>query len=229
MTNQLGSRATEGSPQPARDTRPRRRRFTFVELLVVIAIIVGLAAILLPPLPSLQVSRLRRLPKDQQEAIADLNRRGVYIWLGDDEGEIVAEARGPPMNGNDLRALGRLPLLLDAQFSGVDIADDDLKSLSKQTKRRLSLANTSITDEGLRHLGNCRQLRYVDLSGTRITGTGLKHLLPLRALVGLSVRNCPINDEGRIVLARLRESGILILHDTCSPDAGRRNNGAPTQ
>ena len=158
MTNPVPSRTTEGSPQPGGNARPGRRRFTLVELLVVIAIIVGLVAILLPPLPSLQVSRLRQLPKDQQAAIADLNQRGVYVWLGNDDGEIVAETRRSPMNGNDLRALDRLPMLVDAEFSGDDIVDDDLKMLTSQTKlRRLSLAGTAITDEGHAALARLRQ------------------------------------------------------------------------
>lgn len=247
MTNPVPSRTTEGSPQPGGNARSGRRRLTLVELLVVIAIIVGLVAFLLPPLPSLQVSRLRQLPKDQQAAIADLNQRGVYVWLGNDDGEIVAETRRSPMNGKDLRALVRLPMLVDAEFSGDDIVDDDLKTLTSQTKLlRLSLAGTAITDEGLRHLANCRQLRYVNLSGTQITGTGLKYLLPLKALMvldldstplsgntlhvltelpkfgRLSVRNCPITAEGHVALARLRQCGILVLNDASSPDSSPR-------
>ena len=100
---------------------------------------------------------------------------------------------------------------------------------------------------------NCRQLRYVNLSGTQITGTGLKYLLPLKALMvldldstplsgntlhvltelpkfgRLSVRNCPITDEGHVALARLRQCGILVLNDASSPDSSPRSERGHAQ
>ncbi|HUT10724.1 MAG TPA: hypothetical protein VMY42_09525, partial [Thermoguttaceae bacterium] len=56
------------------------------------------------------------------------------------------------------------------------------------------LRNTRITDDGLRHLSEMRNLRFLDLSRTAVTGGGLGQLQGLSALRSLKLENTHLRD-----------------------------------
>ena len=86
-------------------------------------------------------------------------------------------------------------------------ASDDslavLKKLGAKIKRNaqgevvdVSLANESVTDEGLAHLKGLNSLKELDLGGTSISDDGLVHLKGLKKLEGLFLGGNLVSPEG---------------------------------
>ena len=69
-----------------------------------------------------------------------------------------------------LTLLDGLPNLEQIQLAGCDIADQDLKHLSKLIRLQgIGLSNTGITDAGLKYLEELPLLNYIDRDRTQIT------------------------------------------------------------
>lgn len=93
-------------------------------------------------------------------------------------------------------------------------ADRDLKLVRTiPTLRKLSLAGSAITDQGLKHLQGT-QLAALDLSHTLITNDGLATLTTLEALEQLQLNSTPITQQGLLALQRLPKLKTLSL-DGC--------------
>lgn len=104
--------------------------------------------------------------------------------------------------------LGNTNRAVDACGSGISLseaADDDVHrdpgdegpKLARALGRisRLSLAETSVTDQGLAPLAGMTTIKNLDLSSTRIKGPGLAHLHGLDLQV-LSLNGNAIDDDG---------------------------------
>lgn len=66
-------------------------------------------------------------------------------------------------------------------LAGTEVGDPAVQSISTLPVAWLNLNNTKITDDGLLHLRDQRQLRIVTVSGTRVTRPGIqaiRHSLP---------------------------------------------------
>lgn len=67
--------------------------------------------------------------------------------------------------------------------------------------RELDLANTRVTDAGLRHLEKVPSLETLDLTGTQVTDAGLRQLARLPGLRYLDLCQTRVTSEG---VARLQ-------------------------
>ena len=84
----------------------------------------------------------------------------------------------------------------------------------------LGLHGTSITDDGLVHLGQLKHLKSLNLTATKINGAGLAHLAALDSLHYLILNATSIKDESLKHLANLPSLENLELLKTGISDAG---------
>lgn len=95
-------------------------------------------------------------------------------------------------------------VLTHLEIDRTPITDDGLKHL-KQIKEldSLDLEFTAITDAGLSHISHMTSLKKLDLEGTKITDAGLKHLRKMKKLTALDLRN---TDVSRTAADKLRKA-----------------------
>jgi hypothetical protein len=120
---------------------------------------------------------------------------------------------------------------LDFSFQGKAFDDETLARFVKRYGDQvwgLSLANTSVTDAGLRHLADLHHIKKLaigntdprqglpgaDLSPTKVTDLGLIHLNSLTTLSSLHLGRLPITDAGLDAVKDLPNLGGLYLDRT---------------
>lgn len=128
--------------------------------------------------------------------------RGARIKALDLSDTVVTE--------RDLRRLKRVPGLKSLSLCGVSVGesvlgDDMLRHIGQLGELRvLSLIATQTTDQGLRHLQNLSNLEELYLFATDVTDTGLEQLRNFKRLRVLTVP-CEIGDAGMEQIAPLKE------------------------
>src|SRR5262249_20881252 len=75
----------------------------------------------------------------------------------------------------------------------------------------LILTFTQVTDEGMKHLADCKQLRILWVASTAITDKGLQHLGKCQDLQSLSLDRTKVSDEGLKHLGRIKHLHYLAL------------------
>ena len=104
-----------------------------------------------------------------------------------------------------LSKVSQLPKLGELWMGSSDITDNGLRHLTRCSQlRKFSAASTDITDRGLIFLGKLKSLRYLDLANTQLTNDGLEHLKTLRNLEELYLWGEQITDEGMLHLSYLK-------------------------
>jgi hypothetical protein len=84
-----------------------------------------------------------------------------------------------PKNVGDIAAerLGHLPQLRAVSLSESAVTDEGLRHISRLAHLRvLELVETGVSDTGLRHLEGLKQLETLNVSGTNVTGDGVRRL-----------------------------------------------------
>ena len=117
-----------------------------------------------------------------------------------------------------LRGMTRLRRLSLAETDVTDSRLEELQGLSSLTV--LNLARTQIGDRGLEKLSRLRALQSVDLSETDISDRGLEPLMQLPHLQELDLSGTQIGDEGLLHLIRCAGLTRLDLSSTRVTDAG---------
>ena len=84
----------------------------------------------------------------------------------------------------------------------------------------LQLANTQVTDAGLVHLKDLRELQFLSLDDTKVTDAGLVHVKDLQGLERLYLVNTQVTDAGLVHLKNLKGLRWLALNETQVTDAG---------
>ena len=84
----------------------------------------------------------------------------------------------------------------------------------------LSLWNTQVTANGLKHLGGLSQLQWLDLASTKVTDAGLEHLRDLTNLQTLDLGRTQVTDDGLQHLNALTQLQTLDLMRTFVTDVG---------
>ena len=135
-------------------------------------------------------------PYDQWEPISKLSK--VDAHLGRDPAGVVTEVvfPQPTTTDDDLRPLAAFPQL-----------------------ESVNLRHTSITDQGLLHLGTLANLKSLDLPPT-ITDDGLALIRGHGGLEHLILSGTGITDAGAQCLSQCRQLRTLVLLGTAITDAG---------
>jgi Leucine-rich repeat (LRR) protein len=100
-----------------------------------------------------------------------------------------------------LQLLGHMPNLERLNLRRVLVGDSLAEGVMRFKLTFLSLDDSRLTDEGLRHIGQITTLRELSLNHTRITDAGLRHLTGLKDLERLYVGD-----------TRVTRSGCAMLH-----------------
>jgi len=100
-----------------------------------------------------------------------------------------------------------------------DAALDSLKGVSEQLVW-LNLANTAVTDGGLKALAGMKNLRRLHLEKTGVGDEGLASLKGLGELQYVNLYGTKVSDKGLAVLAGLKKLKNVYLWQTSVTDAG---------
>lgn len=165
----------------------------------------------------------------EREALLQLAQLGAQITLNSERSASEVSLASKPVGDAELELLEGLTALEDLDLSGTDVTDAGLVHLSDlENLRSLNLADglmkpSNLTDEGLQHFKNLRQLEELVLSGAKITDAGLEQLAPLKNLKRLYLFDTRITDAGLEHLEGLRELEILRVGRTAvTPEAAEQ-------
>jgi len=124
---------------------------------------------------------------------------------------------------------GAMPLaantnLLSVNFSlaGAKIDDAALESLKGVSEQLvwLNLANTSVTDAGLKSLAGFKNLRRLHLEKTGVGDAGVESLKGLAELQYLNLYSTKVTDKGLASISGLKKLKNVYLWQTAVTDAG---------
>jgi uncharacterized membrane protein/mono/diheme cytochrome c family protein len=124
-------------------------------------------------------------PADEK-VVGELKKMGVIVLPVDAESNYLSISFVNRRSASDPEV--SLLLKLKAQIIWLDLArttisDEGMKSIGQlAVLRRLSLQNTSITDQGVATLASLANLQYLNLAGSKISDKGLSHLSTLKSL-----------------------------------------------
>lgn len=181
------------------------------------------------------LSSLAQTTSDEAEAIAEIQRMGGTVTVGEEPGkETISVEFGYRRQGwsmcDDLALfrprftdavlvnLRQLPRLESLNLADTDAGLESLRGLREL--RELRLRDMQVTDAGLRHLQGLTNLTSLDLSHTQVTDDGLQYLKALGELRELHLRKAPVMDAGLEHLRGLANLRLLDLSDTQVTDAG---------
>ena len=102
------------------------------------------------------------------------------------------------IQNNNIVPLKHLKHVTHLWLSGTEVNDDGLAHIAGYGElERLYLGGAvKITDNGLRHVGNLRNLRFLGIVYTKATNAGMVHLRKLSRLEEINVAGTKISDAG---------------------------------
>lgn len=120
---------------------------------------------------------------------------------------------GNRLTDHGLEQLKGLKKLQTLEVSGNDISDAGLVHLQGLTElKNLSvLGSVKITDKGMAHLAEFKNLEKLKMGGTKLTGSGLVHLKELNKLRELDLSHNEINDKELVHLKDVKSLKKLDL------------------
>ncbi len=101
---------------------------------------------------------------------------------------------------------------------GSSLTDDSLSEVPSDTIC-LSLENAPITDNGIKRLKNCENLKCIDLDGTKITDESLKTISEMKSVEELWLEQTSITSEGLKHLNKLPKLKFISLEYCEIPQA----------
>ena len=175
--------------------------------------------------PGFQVNRANR----QKRAVAEIQAMlgvATYDYERDGSGNSIANAEPPgprwlrKLIGDDyFCGVAIVDLTYDYRRRnqlGLSVDDNWLRCLgSLPSVHKLEIGHArDVTDAGLVHLRDLKQLRMLYLYDTNVTGTGFIHLANLPHLAGLDLRWAPLTHDGIVGIKQLEHLEVLGLAET---------------
>src|SRR5262249_33110768 len=135
---------------------------------------------------------------DSIKSLEDFKKKGAYF--SDDDKKPVTFINLKEMNIKG-PALVHLKSVADSltglDLDGTPITDEGLVHVAElKNLETLSLNRTRISDAGLQHLQGLNKLKKLNLGRTQLTGPGLQYLKGLNELKQLSLEKTQIGDAG---------------------------------
>lgn len=199
-------------------TRNRRWQFSISSLLVV----TFLASVMLS-LFAVKRESFRR----QQAGLAQLQPFAPSVnWELRNVVELSFTRGTEEIHDSTLPLLSPFKKLRQLDLCGSGITDDGLGKLAELRMKNLEslyLSHTSVTSDGLAHLGRIPSLVDLVLAHTRVTDMELRQLLCLSRLRQLDLKGTDISDEGLRVLSEHPNLDKLTVSNTPITDAGLKH------
>jgi hypothetical protein len=124
----------------------------------------------------------------------------------------IEEVEVCPDQRSGIETLCRTGKITSFDLSGwltLSVEDADLESLRLSPRlRKINLARSAVTDDGMRHLAALANLRELSLWRTAITNAGIAELTGLKKLESLSLSQTAVSDDGLrsvALMKRLRD------------------------
>ncbi len=140
------------------------------------------------------------------------------------------DGANPPENAPQRSTLERLfsspssqarPRAIFVRMGGEGISNDSLALLRDfPDLEGISITNSIIDDDGLRHLSGLQRLKRLRIIRSRIRGPGLESIAALPELSLLNLGTSPVEDTGIAVLRQAPELKNLILRSPNVTDLG---------
>jgi len=128
--------------------------------------------------------------------------------------------RDAPVRGVGLSALKGSPLGT-LQLRRSSLSNDGMKHLGQLTRLHdLDVSNTAIGDEGIRQLVNLKGLSSLNLSNTQVTGASLRHLGELPNLKTLDLSDTQISDVDLDQLIEIMQLEFVYVTNTQITETG---------
>jgi hypothetical protein len=119
------------------------------------------------------------------------------------------------LSSEQLSAILCFPTVRCLYLSEAEISEAQLAEIATLPSLAiLNLGGSTISDEGVRHLGAMRSLRCLDLARTKISDRALEYLEPLRELEVLDLDGTNVTDDGVRHLTGCRSLRCLRLGHT---------------
>eukprot|EP00526_Cylindrotheca_closterium_P006869 CAMPEP_0113605442 /NCGR_PEP_ID=MMETSP0017_2-20120614/2331_1 /TAXON_ID=2856 /ORGANISM="Cylindrotheca closterium" /LENGTH=743 /DNA_ID=CAMNT_0000513935 /DNA_START=1382 /DNA_END=3613 /DNA_ORIENTATION=+ /assembly_acc=CAM_ASM_000147 len=113
------------------------------------------------------------------------------------------------------------PNLVSLDLADTDLSDSGMRHLAKFTKlKRLSLFYCNVSNTGLRHLGQLTALESLNLDSRDIGDEGLYHLRHLKNLKALDIFSGRITDSGCSMISKIKSLESLELCGGLISDLG---------
>jgi hypothetical protein len=162
-----------------------------------------------PVLFTLLLSAIGSYPAyaDDAEIAEALKDKGVKVTAAKGVVTTVAIADGKKLTDEDFGRIAKFAHLKSLDV-GSGLTDERLALLAGLAELEYLQTNLAqVTDDGLKPLAKCRNLRYLKFfhPGPSFSGAGLAHLADLPQLQSLTVAGSPaFNDDGMAAVARLK-------------------------
>ena len=130
------------------------------------------------------------------KAIEAAGGRVYRISAADTAREVSFALSDKPVSDEHLKDLGGLGEVIWLNLANTKITNDGLKHLKGLPLKKLHLEKTGIGDEGLKHVKGFKDLEYLNLYATKVSDAGLKHLVGLKNLKKLYVWQSKVTEDG---------------------------------
>ena len=153
--------------------------------------------------------------QDIAQAIKKLTELGVPLQK-DPKGDVRwIEAKKGELKDESMGLLPCLPKLEWLEIANSVLSQEGMKHLGKCTAlKRLYIHDISLEGEELAWISNLKQLESLSLQRTQIDGGFLKHLNTIDSLKVLNLSGNSITDEDMAQIARFKNLEVLALADT---------------
>jgi len=125
------------------------------------------------------------------------------------------------MSKGSMKLIGKMKNLTELDMSDCDLKDPWLKYISHLPLRKLSLAGTNASDDGMKYVAKITTLQDLALYDTGVSGKSLPTLEPLTGLHKLDIQGCKVTDEdiaplkSFTTLTSLNLSGTYLSDKSC--------------
>ena len=137
---------------------------------------------------------------NEQTAIENIKKNGGTVRsvaANDNSKEIDFHLSGKDLTDEQLADVTQVEEVIWLNLKDTKITDAGLKHLANlKNLKKLHLERTAVTDEGLANLSELSNLNYLNLYGTKVTDAGLEKLTNLKNLKQLYLWESGVSEDG---------------------------------
>ena len=169
--------------------------------------------------PTVRAQNQKESSRRQTEIIAKIETAGgrvMQISSADPTREVSFYLAGEKIKDEQLKGLDAVENVIWLNLANTAITNEGLKHITDMKLTKLHLEKTGIGDDGLVHLKEMKDLEYLNLYATSVTDKGLKHLAGLTKLKKVYVWQSKVTDAGMKELEK-QISGLKVVGESKLP------------